>query len=80
MKNELLDYLVKKGDIVFYTYENLDEEGNPGESGFRNTERLILLFPSGNKLILDTCCSGMNENTVFMMELLKGNSLPTTEP
>jgi len=71
VKNESLDFLVEKGDIVFYTYENLDEEGNPGEGEFRNTERLTLLFSSGNKLILDTCCSGMNQNTVLMMELLK---------
>jgi len=47
MKNETLDKLVSKGDILYYEYQNLDEEGNPGESEFRNTERLTFLFPAG---------------------------------
>jgi len=73
MKNETLDKLVSKGDILYYEYQNLDEEGNPGESRFRNTERLTLLFPSGNKITFDTFCSGANENTSLIIgELLEG--------
>ncbi len=67
MKNEVLDSLVKSGDIVSYGYEQLDEDGNPGESDSRNSERLILIFPSGKNLILDTCCSGESENTILMI-------------
>ena len=72
MKNETLDKLVSKGDILYYEYQNLDEEGNPGESEFRNTERLTFLFPSGNRITFDTCCSGESQNTsLFIGELLE---------
>jgi hypothetical protein len=77
VKNETLDKLVSKGDIVYYEYQNLDEEGNPGKSSFRNTERLTLLFPSGNRITFDTFCSGSSENTSLIIgELLEGVDKP----
>ena len=77
MKNETLDKLVSKGDILYYEYQNLDEEGNPGESRFRNTERLTLLFPSGNMITFDTFCSGGSQNTSLIIgELLEGVEKP----
>lgn len=64
MKNELLDQLVKNKDLLGYEY--IQEEYEP-KSGCRETEKLVLTFPSGNKLILETFCSGSSENTVLLI-------------
>lgn len=63
MKDETLNKLVEHGTIISYEYLNLDEEGNVGESKFRNTEQVKLVFPNGKSLTIDTFCSGCNENT-----------------
>lgn len=59
-----LEQLKLLGLIVDYKITDLDDEGNPGESPHgRNTQRLELLFPNGDSLVVDTFCSGCNENT-----------------
>jgi hypothetical protein len=76
MTEKILDDLVKENQITGYEYETIDEESRRcyghrtkpwprqiGASDFRNTERLILKFPNGKKLKIDTFCSGCNENT-----------------
>jgi len=64
MKDEILQDLVSNGDLLSYEYENIEDV--PG-SYFRETERLILVFPSGKNLILDTFCSGSGQNTCLMI-------------
>lgn len=66
MTNQILNNLVASGEIKSYKYVCVDDLGNEGLKGkFRNTERLILTFPSGKTLCLDTFCSGSSENTVL---------------
>lgn len=66
MKNQILDKLLGSGSIAGYDYVNVDEDGNVNQkSKFRNSEQIILYFNNGEKLILDTFCSGSEENTVF---------------
>lgn len=67
MNNEILEKLIKNGAIKSYKLEALDEDGNPGVSKFRNTERLTLEFLNGDKLVVGTFCSGCLENTVFLL-------------
>lgn len=71
-----LDELVTSGDLVSYKLENFNEEGqlidHQGE-GMRETQRLILEFPSGNTLVIDTFCSGSAENTYLDMKVLGRN-------
>jgi hypothetical protein len=68
MKNIVLDKLVSLGTIAGYDYENVDNEGNEGRvSDDRNSERLYLYFKDGQKLVLDTVCSGSNENTEIII-------------
>ena len=71
MDNHVLDKLVQMGILSHYTYDIVDENGNVGEhSEFRNTERLCLIFPSGQKLIIDTFCSGSAEDTSLEFDLV----------
>ena len=63
MTDNALNTLVENGTIVSYEYLNLDEDGNIGKSKFRNTEQVKLTFPNGKTLVIDTFCSGCNENT-----------------
>lgn len=68
MKNPVLDKLVSLGTIAGYDYENVDNEGNEGRvSDDRNSERLYLYFKDGQKLVLETVCSGSNENTELII-------------
>ena len=60
MKNQLLDNLVKSGALVCYDYVKVYEE--PGTE-MRTTEKLVLTFPTGDKLEIETFCSGCMENT-----------------
>jgi len=60
MRNEILDKFVASGDIISYTYENLIDEEFPAS---REAEQLIITFPSGEVLTIDTFCSGSGENT-----------------
>lgn len=68
MKNEVLDNLVKNKDIKYYEFENLDIDGNIGKSSCnRNSQRLVLVFNSGKKIVIDTMCSGCLENTIMII-------------
>jgi hypothetical protein len=61
-----LDDLVSNGDISSYELDLLDIDGVPipeRKEGFRNTERLTIIFPSGRKVVVNTACSGCLENT-----------------
>lgn len=66
MKNDKLDHLVSNGVIKGYNYDNFDEDGNLGKGKYRNTQRLVLEFANGDKLKVDTYCSGSLENTELM--------------
>jgi hypothetical protein len=66
MKNDTLDKLVDRGLIRYYDIQDLDEDGHVGkQSKFRNTQRLILVFYTGQQLVIDSFCSGSAENTVL---------------
>ena len=66
MTNEILDQMVKKGTIASYKLVEVSENGEEGVTGkFRNTERLTIDFINGEKLVIDTCCSGCSENTIL---------------
>jgi hypothetical protein len=67
--NPCLAKLIAKGILKSYKIENLDDEGNVGKSAGRNTERVTLEFPSGEKLVIGTFCSGCLENTVLDFDL-----------
>ena len=75
MKNEILDDLVQSGEISSYLYENVDENGKTTKNliGYRNTERLIITFPSGKVICLNTFCSGCAENTSLEIVAGKGS-------
>ena len=60
-----LEELKQKGIITSFELLNLDDEGNVGESSHRNTEQLILTFPIGDTLTIDTFCSGSSEDTTL---------------
>lgn len=61
-----LDYFKKLGYIKDYSLSNIDENGEKGkESECRNTQELILVFPNNEKLIIETFCSGVLENTTL---------------
>lgn len=68
MKNEILDELVSKGSIEEYQKDNLDEEDKVGRSLSYNSERLILVFPSGEELILTTWCDASTKSSGFFIE------------
>lgn len=62
-----LSQLVQNGTIISFLFQELDDEGNVGHSKFRNSERLVLTFPNGEKLALETFCSGCAEDTSFCL-------------
>jgi hypothetical protein len=62
MISDTLDDLIKSGEISSYTYEEDDPEAE-----FRKTEKLLLNFPSGKKLLIETFCPGCSENTVLFL-------------
>lgn len=66
MRNLALDRLVANFSIASYTLEKCDETGRPGESRFRNTEKLTLVFTNGTTLTIDTFCSGSHEDTSLL--------------
>lgn len=73
MIDQILDMLVAENAIKRYSYANVDEEGNVGkESRFRNTQRLTLELNSGQRLQIDSFCSGCSENTTLHFELVDG--------
>lgn len=64
-----LDLLVTQGAITKYEYWDADENGDripPGgksASGMCESQALVLTFPNGRTLALETWCSGSLENT-----------------
>lgn len=68
MNNEVLDNLVASGDIVSYSYLLKDMDNLPitESEGSRETETLVITFPSGSQLTIDTFCSGSAENTCLI--------------
>lgn len=68
MKDQYLDELVASGTLHSYYYCNIDENHNEGAvSEYRNADRLILRFPNGKSLKIDTICTGINENTKIVI-------------
>ncbi len=66
MKIKQLENLVKSGNISGYELVDLDEDGDVGcKSKCRNTQRLTIIFPDKNRLVIGTFCSGCCENTEF---------------
>jgi hypothetical protein len=63
--NFLVDNEIVQGAMIY----SLDENGNVGESKFRNSERLVLLFNNGKKLVIDTICSGSAEDTSLILNI-----------
>jgi len=54
------------GDIVTYQLMDINEDGEVGKpSEFRNSERLIITFPSGKKLTIGIV-SDSAENCMFI--------------
>lgn len=71
MKNKLevkLCKLVESGAITSFLIQDLNEDGFVGHSQSRNTQRLIVTFPNGERLILGTYCSGCLEDSGFCIE------------
>lgn len=65
---EKLDILMSSGVISGWDLQPVDANGNVGMHGTsRNTEQLTLLFPSGDRLVLGTFCSGSNEDSAFVL-------------
>lgn len=64
-----LDALIESGAISSFQVEDLNDEGNvcPPTPMGRNSERLTLTFPNGQRLVLSTWCSGALENTGFFV-------------
>jgi hypothetical protein len=74
IKNTVLDSLVEREVIKNYTLLNVDADGVVTDSirdSWRNTERLLLTFPDGTTLKIDTFCSGSSENTDLLFEEVK---------
>ena len=67
--NSSLDRLVENGTIDSYSIENYDSFGKAGNLDSRgsNTQRLTLIFPNREKLVIDTYCSGSLQNTVLII-------------
>lgn len=65
--NPKLEELVKRGTIFSYKIENFDANGNPGRGNFRNTEKLTIVFLTGEKITVDTFCSGSAEDTCLFV-------------
>jgi hypothetical protein len=66
---DALDVLVETKQIISYEFYEVDADGNiGGRSESRNTERLILHFPNGAKVEIDSFCAGYSQNSVLMIE------------
>lgn len=65
LTDDKLDDLVESGTISSYEYT--DRKEFP-DSTSRNIERLVIIFPNGNKLELETFCVGRSENTSIMIK------------
>lgn len=64
--NTKLEQLVSSGMLSSYSIKTLDAYGDEVEqpgNGERETDCLILEFPNGKVLTINTFCSGCAENT-----------------
>lgn len=64
-----LNILVQKGFLKSWKLDVLGEDGSPMISQFRNTERLRLEFPDGTAAVIETFCSGCNEDTSMFIKV-----------
>jgi hypothetical protein len=68
---EVLDKMIESGTLKYYSFQVIDMDGkdvsSPGD-GSRETDRITLVFPSGEKLNIGTFCSGSAENTCLIIE------------
>jgi hypothetical protein len=73
-----LEELVSLGAIKSFVFTDLDADGKPSDKSAligrpsdicneRNTQQLVLEFSDGNKLTIDTFCSGCYENTELIL-------------
>jgi hypothetical protein len=66
--NKKLESLIKNGTILSYEINNISYYGKLNEySESRNTEQLIIHFPNGESLTIDTFCSGAAEDTLIFI-------------
>jgi len=55
------------GTIKSYNLLNVNSDGEENKtSGNRDTEKLTIVFNNGEKLIIDTFCSGCSENSIML--------------
>jgi len=65
---EKLNQLIQNNTIKSFDLNVVDQNGNVGNKGtMRNTEQLILEFNNGQKLTIETFCSGCLQDTFFMV-------------
>lgn len=70
----ILNGLVARGALKNFKLETIEEE--PG-SGMREHDRLLLVLPSGEQIVIDTICSGVSENTSIIID---NASAPDSNP
>lgn len=63
---ERLQELVVAGDLNGFRILTINDSGKKGRSDCRNREALVIVLPSGKKLMVDTFCSGSAQDTVLM--------------
>lgn len=63
LENKLND-LVKSGSIKYYEIEQNESEPN---SGMREYETMLIVFPNGESIKFSIFCSGCSENTCFVL-------------
>jgi hypothetical protein len=62
-----LETLKQAGQITEYKLHNVSEAGIVGErSPFRNTQLLLLRFPNGDTIEIQTLCSGTAEDSILI--------------
>jgi len=68
MTSNKLDELVENETIKSYKYVEVDCRGIEGPPiGSGDSERLIIEFTNGEKLKIDTCCSGCSGNVIMII-------------
>lgn len=61
----ILNGMVQRGLVKDFKLETIEDE--PG-SGSREHDRLTLVFPNGEQLVIDTVCSGSAENVSIYID------------
>lgn len=70
MTNEILDLLVKLGDITSYTYEKVPDQYDP--MTLKTTERVEITFPSGKSLFIDSSHAVREDTSLWFGTLRDG--------